>query len=350
MDLTPIELEIMKNHKYQSTGYTTIDNLMNPFWIKCASYLPYSYSPNMVTVTGLFCQFLAIIVIATQDWTISQPLSPFVYIFCAFMIFLAQTFDAIDGKHARNTNRASSLGQLMDHGCDSMDNFLFCLMLAQAHLIGSTVSTLLLQIGIQFPFYAYTLEEHFSGVLRTQMNNVGVTEIQFFSMFLLIFPAIFGHSISLMNIFGFRLVDLAVYAFVLYGLYQVIVLVYVSSDDGINPMDKFKYLDNMLLLIVTELLSSKLNLFLNKAYFVILLNGFYFALFTCKLIIGNMAKRSMDILDIDICVYSLGIFIAVFIGGESIIIILLIGWLVYRFYTQVIYAIFKMLDYLQISF
>ena len=250
MDLTPIELEIMKNHKYQSTGYTTIDNMMNPFWVKCASLLPYSYSPNMVTVTGLIFQFLGIFLIATQDLTISEPLSPFVYIFCAIMLFLAQTFDAIDGKHARNTNRSSSLGQLMDHGCDSMDNFLFCLMLAQAHLIGGTVSTLLLQIGIQFPFYAYTLEEHFSGVLRTQMNNFGVTEIQFCSMFLLIFPAIFGHSISLMNIFGFRLVDLAVYGFDLVSLYQIVMLVKVTSNDGINLFDKFKYLITMFIFTI----------------------------------------------------------------------------------------------------
>ena len=116
----------MKNHKYQSTGYTTLDNLMNPFWIKTASYLPYAYTPNMVTVTGLFCQFLSIIYIAFHDLTFSQQLPGYVYIFCAFMLFMAQTLDAIDGKHARNTKRYSSLGQLMDHGCDSMNNFLYC--------------------------------------------------------------------------------------------------------------------------------------------------------------------------------------------------------------------------------
>ena len=71
-DLTEQDLENMKNHKYQTTGYTILDNKMNPFWEKCATFLPYAYSPNMVTVTGLFCQILSIIVIAFYDFTFSK--------------------------------------------------------------------------------------------------------------------------------------------------------------------------------------------------------------------------------------------------------------------------------------
>ena len=61
------------------------------------------------------------------------------------------TLDAIDGKHARRTKRSSPLGQLMDHGCDSMDNFLFCIVLSQAYLFGNSIHTLWLQILIQTP-------------------------------------------------------------------------------------------------------------------------------------------------------------------------------------------------------
>ena len=109
-DLTEKDLENMKNHKYQTTGYTYIDKKMGPFWEKCASFLPYAYTPNMVTLTGLFCQILSIILIASYDLTFTTPLPTYVPIFCALMLFLAQTFDAIDGKHARNTKRSSPLG------------------------------------------------------------------------------------------------------------------------------------------------------------------------------------------------------------------------------------------------
>ena len=148
VDLTPSDLENMKLHKYATTGYTALDNKLNPFWTWCAARLPYKYSPNMVTVTGLSCQIAAITLIGLNDLTLSKELNPLIYVFCAFMLFMAQTFDAIDGKHARNTKRSSSLGQLMDHGCDANDNYLFTLMIAQAHLLGNNITVLLCEIGV----------------------------------------------------------------------------------------------------------------------------------------------------------------------------------------------------------
>lgn len=42
------------------------------------------------------------------------------YLQAALGLFLYQTLDATDGKQARRTNSASPLGELFDHGCDSM--------------------------------------------------------------------------------------------------------------------------------------------------------------------------------------------------------------------------------------
>ena len=39
---------------------------------------------------------------------------------CALGLFIYQTLDAIDGKQARRTKTASPLGELFDHGCDSL--------------------------------------------------------------------------------------------------------------------------------------------------------------------------------------------------------------------------------------
>jgi phosphatidylglycerophosphate synthase len=38
----------------------------------------------------------------------------------AFGLFFYQSLDAIDGKQARRTNSQSPLGELFDHGCDSV--------------------------------------------------------------------------------------------------------------------------------------------------------------------------------------------------------------------------------------
>ena len=351
-DLTDKDLENMKNHKYQTTGYTSLDNFMNPFWLKCASYLPYKYTPNMVTVTGLFCQFLSVILIGLYDFTFSEKLPKYVYIFCAVMIFMAQTLDAIDGKHARNTKRSSSLGQLMDHGCDSMDNFLFCIVLAQAYLFGNTIHTLWLQVLIQVPFYTYTLEEHFSGFLRTQINNIGVTEFQFISIILLIASAIFGENLTDLKILGIKLSYICLYSVVVMSFWQTLYLILINSKDLKDCINKFKPLSMIIAFIVTEFMTYKMNLYNTKPYLIILLNGFYFSLTTCKLIINNMAKRDIDIFDKDIIIYIIGIITCLIIGKsiEWLVFIGLMIWLLYRYYIQIIYSIFRMLDYLKIPF
>lgn len=42
------------------------------------------------------------------------------YILGALGLFIYQSLDAIDGKQARRTNSSSPLGELFDHGCDSI--------------------------------------------------------------------------------------------------------------------------------------------------------------------------------------------------------------------------------------
>ena len=53
----------------------------------------------------------------------------------------------------------------------------------------------------------------------------------------------------------------------------------------------------MIAFIVAELFSYQLDLYKNKPLLVVLLNGLYYSLFTCKLIISNMAKREIQIFD-----------------------------------------------------
>lgn len=113
----------------------------------------------MVTLIGVFCQMIGIIVILFYDNTMSMPLPKWIYVLFAFLIFLAQTFDAIDGKHARNTKRSSPLGQLMDHGCDAFSNSFMIIMLCQTHLFSSTRYTIIIQACVQVNLIL--LRQHF---------------------------------------------------------------------------------------------------------------------------------------------------------------------------------------------
>jgi phosphatidylglycerophosphate synthase len=158
-------------------------------------------SPNMVTILGLVAQMLGIVLITFYDYKMKDPLPAWTYIIFVILMFIGQTLDAIDGKHARNTKRSSPLGQLMDHGCDAISNSFIVIMIAQAHTFGGTIYTVLIQVLVQLSFYILTLEEHYTGTLRTHIENLGVTEFQFIGMGIILIPVIFGHSFSKIRFF-----------------------------------------------------------------------------------------------------------------------------------------------------
>lgn len=71
-----------------------------PVWV-CVS-LCHMTGPSLGNVVALF----------------QAPL--WAYLLCAIGLFVYQSLDAIDGKQARRTNSSSPLGELFDHGCDSL--------------------------------------------------------------------------------------------------------------------------------------------------------------------------------------------------------------------------------------
>lgn len=352
--LSQRDIENMKAHQYHTTGYTWLDNKMNPFWKKCASFLPYRISPNMVTVIGFLCQFVGMMIIMVNDLTLSQPLPNWTYCFCAFMMFMGQTFDAIDGKHARATNRSTCLGQLMDHGCDSMGTYFIVIMVCQSHCFGSTLSTFALQLILQSTFYEFTLEEHFSGILRTNSNEfLGVTEVQFLAMGVILCPVLIGQKLEEIMIFKICLRDIALAIFVFACTIQLVHLILKTSKNVQDCWYRWKYLLIFSLFGFTEYLATRLQLFQKVPLFIILLNGNYFGLMCSRLIINTMAKKELHMYDLDIFIYFVGVLLAVRLNNYPFEIFMLLGlgiWVITRFYTTVIAVIKEMLVYLKIAF
>jgi len=139
---TDLEIDHLKTHKYQSSGYSVLDTLLQPFWEGCAKLLPYvtfnylifkMLTPNMVTLLGLLVMGSSVLMIYSFDNKFEIEMSNFQYIYLAISFLVYQTLDAIDGKHARNTKRSSPLGMLMDHGCDSIINSFVLVHIFQAY-------------------------------------------------------------------------------------------------------------------------------------------------------------------------------------------------------------------------
>jgi len=167
-------------HKYKSGTYTPIDNFLNPFWAWCASFLPLWLAPNMVTLIGLGFNVYAIYLMTVETHgTFEGPIRPWVNIVCGLCLFVYQTLDAMDGKHARATNNSSPLGQLFDHGCDALSTPLMIATLLSCIQIGHSNMIVYSLLGAQVPFFLAQWAESKTGAMQHSLGGLfGVTETQ----------------------------------------------------------------------------------------------------------------------------------------------------------------------------
>lgn len=93
---------------------------------------------------------------------------------CAVGLFIYQSLDAIDGKQARRTGTSNPLGELFDHGCDSVSTGKFYLF----HEV---------RVRIR-PFAAFVTSHYVSSVcrpVRVHCSTAGsVSDLDVFPMFL----------------------------------------------------------------------------------------------------------------------------------------------------------------------
>ncbi|XP_022878380.1 choline/ethanolaminephosphotransferase 1-like [Olea europaea var. sylvestris] len=89
------------------------------------------------------------------------------------LLFLYQTFDAVDGKQARRTNSSSPLGELFDHGCDALACAFEGLAFASTAMCGRDAFWFWVISAV--PFYCATWEHYFTNTLILPAIN-GPTE------------------------------------------------------------------------------------------------------------------------------------------------------------------------------
>jgi phosphatidylglycerophosphate synthase len=85
--------------------------VMSPLCNKAVEYVPQWVHPNVLTLIGLLCSSLSMLLVVND--------LKFFGVFAGLFWLLYDLFDNMDGKHARRTNKSSLLGELLDHICDS---------------------------------------------------------------------------------------------------------------------------------------------------------------------------------------------------------------------------------------
>ncbi|KAM1082168.1 hypothetical protein ACFX13_021206 [Malus domestica] len=151
-------------HKYKYSGVDhsyTAKYVLQPFWssfitligfmfLLTSALLGYIYSPRLDSAPPRWVNFAH-----------------------GLLLFLYQTFDAVDGKQARRTNSSSPLGELFDHGCDALACAFEALAFGSTAMCGR--STFWFWVISAVPFYFATWESYFTNTLILPAVN-GPTE------------------------------------------------------------------------------------------------------------------------------------------------------------------------------
>jgi|Transcript_49229 phosphatidylglycerophosphate synthase len=181
-------LKAIAEHKYKAGVYTPFDNLFNKvFWTPLSGHIPSNIAPNTITITGLAIKVLGYATLAWYCTDFKSVAPQWAYIFCAATVFLYQTFDALDGKQARRTGSSSPLGQLFDHGCDSVATVFISMIIVMCLQLGFTARGVMFIMSCLLPFWLAQWNEYHVHVLHTSILGLyGVTEMQLSCMGLIL--------------------------------------------------------------------------------------------------------------------------------------------------------------------
>jgi len=192
--LSSSQLKRLSDHKYNCTSSSLLEPFLQPWWNWVVSQIPIWLAPNLITITGLAVNIITSLVLIYVNPDGKQETPRWAALLCAMGIFIYQTLDAIDGKQARRTGTSSPLGELFDHGCDSLSTVFVALAACITVGLGVEPWWMFVQCFFGFTlFYCAHWQTYVSGTLR--FGKIDVTEAQYGIMFLHMVTFFFGGSL-----------------------------------------------------------------------------------------------------------------------------------------------------------
>ncbi|KAI9583002.1 cholinephosphotransferase 1 isoform X1 [Glossina fuscipes] len=199
--LTTQQLKKLSEHKYQCNNASLLDPWLQPWWNCLVSKTPLWLAPNLITIVGLIVNVVTTLILVGYSPGGITPPPRWTCLLCAFGLFVYQSLDSIDGKQARRTNTSSPLGELFDHGCDSISTVFIALSACISCQLGHYPNWLFFQcfcaIGL---FYCAHWQTYVSGTLR--FGKIDVTEAQLTIIGIHLISTVFGPEFWLTKIFG----------------------------------------------------------------------------------------------------------------------------------------------------
>ncbi|ESN90929.1 hypothetical protein HELRODRAFT_116477 [Helobdella robusta] len=300
------QLSKLKDHKYFSTGNTLLDPYMQIFWRWLVEQIPLTWAPNALTLAGLTGNILSTVFLMLYCPDGHGYAPPYCYLLCAFLLFIYQSLDAIDGKQARRTNSSTPLGELFDHGCDALSIVVIILGVAISSQIGShpVIFSLVFFITTSL-FYMAQWKTLVTGVM--QFSLLDVTEGQVAIIALYLVNTFFGHSYWNANVIVEGLTPKLILWIVgiLFGLSVFVKFMTVivqeikrkaSDHGGINVYPAIP----LLILItfgVVCCIFSKSRVMQNNLVLYHFMFGVVITKLCCRVLVSHMTKSEMCLVD-----------------------------------------------------
>ncbi|OAV90235.1 hypothetical protein PTTG_00724 [Puccinia triticina 1-1 BBBD Race 1] len=169
-------LSRLKNYQYRSVDHSpTTRYILRHWWEYVAGWMPPWLAPNTITLIGLMFIVLNVMTVIIYIPDLKTDAPSWVYFSFALGLFIYQTMDNVDGKQARKTGTSSPLGELFDHGIDSLNCVLGGLVQCAAVGTGHSLYAVFILIVACWPMYLSTWEEYHTGILYLGFVN-GPTE------------------------------------------------------------------------------------------------------------------------------------------------------------------------------
>ncbi|GLH13296.1 Uncharacterized protein GBIM_17884 [Gryllus bimaculatus] len=306
--LSPGQLKRLSEHKYSFTSTSLLDSLLQPWWNWLVSKLPLWLAPNLITVWGLIVNILTTLILVWYSPDAKEEAPRWACFACALGLFIYQSLDAIDGKQARRTGTSSPLGELFDHGCDSISTVFVALSACIAVQLGFYPSWMFFQCFCAMTlFYCAHWQTYVSGTLR--FGKVDVTEAQFTIIFIHLISAVFGPSVWMTKLpwlnMELKLIPIYVAVLVAVLLAQSKVAIIITGGVGKNgstvagtsvlsPIIPFSLVVVPAFIIYRKSIE---HVYEEHPALYILAFGMVAAKVTNRLVVAHMTKNEMEYLD-----------------------------------------------------
>jgi ethanolaminephosphotransferase len=232
-------LENMSKFQYKTTNKSILYKYVtSPALDVLVSYYPPWLAPNLLTVCSFFVNLFTFFVILFEsgnDYTV--PLSRLSCLLQAITHLLYIILDNTDGKQARKTGTSSSLGLLLDHGCDALTTCIIAVNLAHILQLGNGLLNYLFFFATTSGFWFCTYEEYVVGFLNLGIIN-GADEGNFLVFLIALISGILGPAIWQIDIFSeLKIVHILIILLVIGSSYQILSTIYnIFMEKGIKSI------------------------------------------------------------------------------------------------------------------